>query len=247
MNLFNFGMKALWPIFAWIVLVASWWSAGFATDEKTSDSTLIDARLRMVDNQIAARGIKNKLVLAAMKAVERHLFVPAKYRVYAYEDRPLPIEHDQTISQPYIVGLMTELAGIDSTEKVLEIGTGSGYQAAVLSVLARQVFTIEIVKPLADSSGALLERLGYDNVTVRAGDGFVGWPEEAPFDAVIVTCAPEEIPPALIEQLGDGGRLVIPVGDIWQELVLLTKEGDKLKRKSIIPVRFVPMTGEAEK
>ena len=233
-------------MFAWLALVALGGSVGFATDERTRDSILTDARLRMVDYQIAARGIKNKRVLAAMKTVKRHLFVPAEYRALAYEDQPLPIEHDQTISQPYIVGLMTELAGIDSTEKVLEIGTGSGYQAAVLSELAKQVFTIEIVKPLADSSKALLERLGYDNVTVRAGDGFVGWPEEAPFDAVIVTCAPEEIPPALIEQLADGGRLVIPVGDFWQELMLLTKEGDKITRKSVELVRFVPMTGEAD-
>ena len=232
-------------MFAWMVLAALGGSAGFATDERTRDSTLIDARLKMVDRQIAARGIKSERVLAAMRAVERHRFIPIQYRALAYEDQPLPIAHDQTISQPYIVGLMTELAGIDSTEKVLEIGTGSGYQAAVLSVLAKQVFTIEIVEPLADSSKALLERLGYDNVTVRAGDGFVGWPDEAPFDAVIVTCAPEEIPPALIEQLAEGGRLVIPVGDIWQELILLTREGDKLKRESIIPVRFVPMTGEA--
>lgn len=234
-------------MFAWLALAVLGGSVGFAADERTRDSILKDDRLRMVDQQLAARGIKNERVLAAMKKVERHLFVPAEYRALAYEDQPLPIEHDQTISQPYIVGLMTELAGIDSTDKVLEIGTGSGYQAAVLSVLAKQVFTIEIVKPLADSSRALLERLGYDNVTVRAGDGFVGWPDEAPFDAVIVTCAPEEIPPALIEQLADGGRLVIPVGDFWQELMLLTKDGDKITRKSVELVRFVPMTGEAEK
>ncbi|UCC45839.1 MAG: protein-L-isoaspartate(D-aspartate) O-methyltransferase [Candidatus Zixiibacteriota bacterium] len=215
-------------------------------DEK-SDSTFAQARARMVQRQIASRGISDQRVLEALCKVERHRYVPKTYRSFAYDDTPLPIGYDQTISQPYIVALMTELADVDSTDRVLEIGTGSGYQAAILSLLASEVFTIEIVQPLADSAKARLSRLGYSNVTVRAGDGFRGWEEEAPFDAIVVTCAPEEIPPPLIDQLADSGRLVIPVGDMWQELILLTRDGDKINRQSVAPVRFVPMTGEAER
>ena len=222
---------------------------GIANCSGTKDSSdvLTQARLAMVEHQIVARGIRDERVLQACRTVPRDQFVPAKYWYLAYGDHPLPISHDQTISQPYIVALMTELLDIDSTDKVLEIGTGSGYQAAILSLLASEVFSIEIVEPLAKESRTLLEQLGYRNVTVRCGDGFRGWEEEAPFDCIIVTCAPTEIPQPLIDQLADGGRLVIPVGDDWQELILLTKDGDNIERISITPVRFVPMTGEADK
>lgn len=212
---------------------------------KETGDDLAQARAQMVEHQLTARGIRDVRVLQAFRQVERHRFVPPEYLSLAYGDHPLPIGHDQTISQPYIVALMTELVAVDSTDKVLEVGTGSGYQAAILSLLASRVYTIEILKPLAESARTRLEQLGYSNVTVRAGDGFRGWEEEAPFDGIIVTAAPTEIPPPLIEQLADGGRLVIPVGDHWQELILLTRDGDNIERTSITPVRFVPMTGEA--
>jgi len=196
---------------------------------------------RMVQSQIADRGVRDKRVLRVMQHTPRHLFVPASMKSMAYHDRPLPIGHDQTISQPYIVALMTELLELRGDEKVLEIGTGSGYQAAVLAQLAGTVYTIEIVEPLARSSAALLEKLGYENVEVRHGDGYQGWPEHAPFDRIIVTAAPEEIPPKLVDQLADGGIMVLPVGNYYQELVMLTKNRDKVVEKEIIPVRFVPM------
>jgi len=195
----------------------------------------------MVQSQIADRGVRDKRVLRVMQHTPRHLFVPASMKSMAYHDRPLPIGHDQTISQPYIVALMTELLELRGDEKVLEIGTGSGYQAAVLAQLAGTVYTIEIVEPLARSSAALLEKLGYENVEVRHGDGYQGWPEHAPFDRIIVTAAPEEIPPKLVDQLADGGIMVLPVGNYYQELVMLTKNRDKVVEKEIIPVRFVPM------
>jgi protein-L-isoaspartate(D-aspartate) O-methyltransferase len=200
-------------------------------------------REAMVTRQIQDRGIADERVLAAMRKVERHRFVPEKYQTKAYKDYPLPIGENQTISQPYIVGLMTDLLDLDGTEKVLEIGTGSGYQAAVLAELAAEVYTIEIVEPLADRSEALLCELGYKNITVRCGDGFAGWPELAPFDAIIVTCAPPKIPQPLIDQLALGGRLVIPVGNIYQELILLERKENELVTTRIAPVRFVPMTG----
>ena len=201
------------------------------------------AREAMVTRQIQDRGIADERVLAAMRKVERHRFVPEEYQTKAYKDYPLPIGENQTISQPYIVGLMTDLLDLDGTEKVLEIGTGSGYQAAVLAELAAEVYTIEIVEPLADRSEALLCELGYKNITVRCGDGFAGWPELAPFDAIIVTCAPPKIPQPLIDQLALGGRLVIPVGNIYQELILLERKENELVTTRITPVRFVPMTG----
>ncbi|MEP0828332.1 MAG: protein-L-isoaspartate(D-aspartate) O-methyltransferase [bacterium] len=201
----------------------------------------------MVDNQIVARGITDKNVIAAMRRIPRHLFVPKEEREQAYSDGPLPIGHSQTISQPYIVAIMTELLGIDSTSKVLEIGTGSGYQAAVLGEIADSVYTIEIVKPLAERAAQILDSLGYKNIFVRAGDGYQGWPEAAPFDAVIVTAAAPKIPQPLIEQLKTGGRLVIPVGELSQELYLVTKNEEGIVKQSIIPVRFVPMTGEVQK
>jgi protein-L-isoaspartate(D-aspartate) O-methyltransferase len=205
------------------------------------------ARHGMVATQIEARGVRDPRVLDALRRVERHRFVPDWLRDHAYEDRPLAIGHDQTISQPYVVALMTELARVKPGARVLEIGTGSGYQAAVLSVLAGQVYTIEIVEPLARQASARLEALGYRNVTVRAGDGYRGWPERAPFDAILVTAAPPEIPQPLLDQLAVGGRLVAPVGEGDQELVVVERTKAGNLRQRIIPVRFVPMTGEAQR
>ncbi|HSN15153.1 MAG TPA: protein-L-isoaspartate(D-aspartate) O-methyltransferase [Anaeromyxobacteraceae bacterium] len=201
----------------------------------------------MVATQIAARDISDARVLEAMRRVERHRFVPPSARSDAYGDHPLPIGHDQTISQPYIVALMTELARVKPGDRVLEVGTGSGYQAAVLAVLAKEVYTIEIVEPLAREAAGRLKALGYANVTVRAGDGYRGWPEHAPFDAILVTAAPPEIPQPLVDQLAVGGRLVAPVGEEWgaQELVVLERTPAGVKRRVVAPVRFVPMTGEA--
>jgi protein-L-isoaspartate(D-aspartate) O-methyltransferase len=203
-------------------------------------------RAEMVRTQIRGRGIDTARVLRAMETVPRHLFVPEEARGSAYDDHPLPIGHDQTISQPYIVALMTDLLDLDGDEKVLEIGTGSGYQAAVLGELADQVFSIEIVEPLATEARARLAELGYANVHVRAGDGYRGWPEEAPFDVIILTAAPPEIPQPLIDQLAVGGIMAAPVGDVYQELLVLEKSATGLSRREVIPVRFVPMTGEAQ-
>ena len=194
----------------------------------------------------AGRNITNARVLAVMEKVPRHEFVPEQQRNRAYEDRALPIGYDQTISQPYIVAFMTEQLDPQPTDRVLEIGTGSGYQAAVFAQLVAEVYTIEIIEPLAQRAEADLKRLGYTNIRVRAGDGCQGWPEAAPFDAIIVTCAPEQVPPPLVEQLRDGGRMIIPVGPIGdQELVLLCKRGEQLEQRAVLSVRFVPMTGGA--
>jgi protein-L-isoaspartate(D-aspartate) O-methyltransferase len=180
-----------------------------------------------------------------MSRVPRHEFVPERLRSDAYADHPLPIGHGKTISQPYIVAFMTEQLEPKPTDRVLEIGTGCGYQAAVLAELVAQVYTVEIVEELAQRAAADLKRLGYTNAHVRAGDGYKGWAEAAPFDSVIVTCAPERIPQPLIDQLKDGGRMMIPVGRIWnQDLVLLRKSGGKLEQQEVLPVSFVPMTGE---
>jgi len=200
----------------------------------------------MVRQQLTAPGrdITNARVLAAMGKVPRHELVPAALQAQAYGDYPLPIGFEQTISQPFIVAFMTEKLEPKTTDKVLEIGTGSGYQAAVLAELVCEVYTIEIVEPLARRAEADLKRLGYTNIFVRAGDGYKGWPEAAPFDAVIVTCAPEHVPQPLVEQLKAGGRMIIPVGPAGnQELYLLSKKGDKVERRAVLPVRFVPMTG----
>lgn len=201
----------------------------------------------MVAEQIERRGVKDPRVLEAMRKVPRHEFVPEDERAEAYDDRPLPIGHGQTISQPYIVAFMTEALALKGTEKVLEVGTGSGYQAAVLSGLAKEVFTIEIVEPLGKRAEEVLKKLGYKNVTVRVGDGYRGWREEAPFDAIIVTCAPDAVPEPLVHQLAEGGRMIIPVGPEGkaQQLVLLKKRHGKLHQQEILPVRFVPMTGES--
>ena len=201
-------------------------------------------REQMVAQQIASRDVRDVQTLAAMRKVPRHLFVPPALAGQAYEDHPLPIGHGQTISQPYIVAFMTEALALDGTETVLEVGTGSGYQAAVLAEIVPRVRSIEIVAPLAKESGELLKRLGYANVEVRAGDGYQGWPSAAPFDAIIVTAAAPRIPEPLKEQLRDGGRLILPVGDEWQELVVVTRRGDRFEEKRVLPVRFVPMTGE---
>lgn len=197
---------------------------------------------RMVAIQIEGRGIRDSRVLDVMRHTPRHLFVPPEYAKHAYSDYPLPIGEGQTVSQPYIVALMTELLQLDKNDRVLEIGTGSGYQAAILAQLAEKVYTIEIVQSLADSAKNRLQSMGYNNIVVRRGDGYKGWPEHAPFDKIIVTAAPGEIPPALVEQLKVGGLMVIPVGDQWQALQVIHKVKEQdIKIKIIAAVRFVPM------
>jgi protein-L-isoaspartate(D-aspartate) O-methyltransferase len=199
-------------------------------------------REQMVKWQIEARGVTDKRVLDAMRKVERHLFVPAELASYAYADQPLPVGYNQTISQPYIVAFMTEALQLDPGSKVLEIGTGSGYQAAVLAELCDSVFTIEIVEELGTKARSLLKVLHYDNVFVKIGDGYQGWAEYAPFDAIIVTCAPTHVPDPLKEQLVEGGKMIIPVGETnYQELILLIKKKGRLIQQAVLPVRFVPM------
>ena len=201
----------------------------------------------MVKYQIEKRGITNTDILQVMRNTPRHLFVPPALSTMAYNDYPLPIGEDQTISQPYIVALMTDLLKLSGDEKILEIGTGSGYQAAVLSQLVDSVYTIEIVESLANTAKKRLDNLNYKNVVVKHGDGYKGWPSLAPFDAIIVTAAPEKVPQTLINQLKVGGNIVIPVGNKWQELQLITKtDNNKTKKKTVIPVRFVPMVHPTE-
>jgi protein-L-isoaspartate(D-aspartate) O-methyltransferase len=219
------------------------------SNPEPSEVVMAAARTRMVRDQLAAPGrdVRDPRVLEAMAKVPRHEFVPEGWRREAYADHPLPIGHDQTISQPYIVAFMTEQLALKPTDRVLEIGTGSGYQAAVLSELAGEVYSVEIVEPLAAEAARTLERLGYGKVKVKTGDGYQGWPEHAPFDAIIVTCAPDHVPQPLVDQLRVGGRMIIPVtGTYQQELHLLVKEGQEVRRRAVLPVRFVPMTGEAE-
>jgi protein-L-isoaspartate(D-aspartate) O-methyltransferase len=207
-------------------------------------------RTKMVDDQIKERAIRDDRIIAAMMKIPRHLFVPQENRQYAYADAPLPIEFGQAISQPYIVAIMCERVKLKQGDKVLEIGTGSGYGAAVLAELTDKVYTIEILEPLAEIARKRLAGLGYSQVHVRAADGYAGWPEAAPFDAIIITCAVEEPPPELIKQLAVGGRMCVPVGPSngSQQLVVLTREKDgTLSKEYITPVRFVPMTGEAQK
>jgi len=212
------------------------------------EARLADVRSRMVERQIAARGIHHPGVLAAMADVPRHRFVDRESWEVAYEDRPHEIGHGQTISQPYIVALMTDLARPVSTDRALEIGTGCGYQAAVLSRLVSEVYSLEIVEPLADRARETLASLGYDNVHVRCGDGYRGWPERGPFEIILVTAAPEHLPRPLVEQLAPGGRMVIPIGRESQELLVIEKSDDgKLHPSSVAAVMFVPMTGEVRK
>ena len=194
------------------------------------------------------RGISGERVLAAMRKVPREEFVPEQFRAESYLDQPLPIGYDQTISQPYIVAFMTGELRPQPQDRVLEIGTGSGYQAAILAEIVAEVYSIEIIEPLAKTAEATLQRLGYKNVQVKVGDGYKGWVEHAPFDAVIVTCAPDHVPKPLVDQLKEGGRMIIPVGPFGdQELYLLEKENGQLRQRAVSPVRFVPMTGEATK
>jgi protein-L-isoaspartate(D-aspartate) O-methyltransferase len=209
----------------------------------TSD-TRQNARAHMVETQLKAREIRDAAVLKAMSRVPRHLFVPSDVRPFAYEDRPLPIGRGQTISQPFIVAYMTEALQLQPSHTVLEIGTGSGYQAAVLAELVRQVYTIEIVPDLAASARRTLAEAGYKNVEVRAGNGYLGWPEHAPYPRIVVTAAPPEIPKALIDQLAVGGIMVVPVGTGYQEMVVVSKTANGITQKRTIPVRFVPMVSK---
>lgn len=205
-----------------------------------SDDTTAQ-RTAMVETQIRARGIDDEKVLAAMRKVPRHLFVPEEMRPFAYGDEPLPIGEGQTISQPYIVAYMTQALRLSGEERVLEVGTGSGYQAAVLAEIARQVFTVELVAALSEKARALLESLGYRNVSAKVADGTLGWEENAPFDAIMVTAAAPAVPKKLEEQLAPGGRMIIPVGEGFQELYLVTRERRGLRKRRLLPVRFVPL------
>ncbi|MDD3089167.1 MAG: protein-L-isoaspartate(D-aspartate) O-methyltransferase [Candidatus Omnitrophica bacterium] len=222
-----------------IVLVCVCASNSFGEDDGFAAK-----RRYMVDAQIKARGVSDLRVLEVMKKVPRHLFIPENIRHLAYEDYPLPIGWGQTISQPYIVGFMTEAAGISSSDKVLEIGTGSGYQAAVLSELAGSVYTVEIVEELAALSVKTLAERGYGNVHVRYGNGYEGWPEEAPFDVIMVTAAPPGFPEKLMSQLKEGGRMVLPVGTAYQQLYVVERTPSGFKKTPVLNVRFVPMIGE---
>ena len=212
----------------------------------SEEGAIVLNRQRMVDQQIERRGITDKRVLDAMRKVKRHLFVPERLRNAAYEDTPLPIGHGQTISQPYIVAYMTQAAKVGPNDRILEIGTGSGYQAAVLAEIAKEVYTIEILQPLADSARLRLEEMGYKNVKVKRGDGYKGWREYAPFDAIIVTAAPSEIPEELTSQLKTDGRMVVPIGLFYQELYLITRTESGFKKEALLPVAFVPMIHPSE-
>jgi len=203
-------------------------------------------RKQMIEEQVVKRGVRNPQVLRALEKVERPLFVPDSLREEAYTDGPLPIGYGQTISQPYIVAFMTEALKVDSGDKVLEVGTGSGYQAAILAEIVKEVYTIEILGPLAESAQERLKRLGYQNIFVKHGDGYKGWSEYAPFDAIIVTAAPNEIPEELLKQLKAGGRMVIPIGSFYQELYRITKTEKGILEEKLLPVRFVPMIKDKE-
>jgi protein-L-isoaspartate(D-aspartate) O-methyltransferase len=215
-----------------------------ALSEENEDR--LEERMKMVDTQIRRRGVTDEDVLAALERVPRHAFVPDQYQSQAYADHPLPIGHGQTISQPYIVALMTELLELETTDRVLEIGTGSGYQAAILAEIVAEVYTVEIIEPLAIEARERLERLGYDNIHTLHADGYFGWEEHAPYDAIIVTAAPDHIPQPLVQQLEDGAKLVIPVGPPggYQTLWQITREGEQVKKRNVTGVLFVPLTGE---
>jgi protein-L-isoaspartate(D-aspartate) O-methyltransferase len=223
--------------------------AFFISGQNRPDQDFLKEREAMVRDQIAARGVKGAAVLKAMLKVPRHLFVPESYRREAYGDYPLPIGGGQTISQPYIVAFMTESLALKPGDKVLEIGTGSGYQAAVLACLADHVYSIEIDPDLARKSAAVLKSAGFPNVRIKSGDGFFGWPEHAPFDAIIVTCAADRVPPRLLDQLGEGGRLILPLEKqpAYQVLTLFTRRKGRSEARELLDVRFVPMTGDVKK
>jgi len=221
-----------------IILAYFIWTGCISAEDEQS---FCHKRKAMVERQIKARGVSDEKVLKAMTTVKRHLFVPESLSEDAYRDTPLPIGYEQTISQPYIVAYMTEVLDLSDTDRILEIGTGSGYQAAVLAEIVSEVYTIELLEELANSAAEKLQKLGYKNVTVKCGDGYKGWPRYAPYDAIIVTAAPAEIPQTLIDQLRIGGKMVLPVGVFFQELYVIEKTKDGTVKKELIPVRFVPM------
>jgi protein-L-isoaspartate(D-aspartate) O-methyltransferase len=238
-------MQALQRISLWpVLLVSALACAAGGISQQAPPGDRDAERRRMVDEQLLARDIKDARVLDAMRRVPRHEFVPEERRSQAYFDSPLPIGHGQTISQPYIVAFMTQALEISPEHRVLEIGTGSAYQAAILATLAKEVYTIEIVAPLAERARETLTRLGYRNVQVRSGNGYFGWPEQAPFDRIMVTAAPDEVPSALVEQLKVNGLMAIPVGTITQELRILRRTASGIETLATLPVRFVPMTGK---
>jgi protein-L-isoaspartate(D-aspartate) O-methyltransferase len=235
-----------WPqwLGAVLAMAALACSAGAPEEQPPSSRDWAAERQRMVDQQLRARDIRSPRVLHAMLSVQRHLFIPAANRSEAYQDSPVPIGYGQTISQPYIVAFMTQALEIESGDRVLEIGTGSGYQAAVLAMLAKQVYSIEILAPLADRARETLAALGYRNVEVRTGNGYLGWPEQAPFDRIMVTAAPDEVPEALVRQLKIGGLMAVPVGAVMQELRILRRTDGGTETLDTLPVRFVPMTNK---
>jgi protein-L-isoaspartate(D-aspartate) O-methyltransferase len=231
----------------WLFVIGLFLSAGCHSNPKSS-SEFAAERKKMVEEQLRPRGIRDERILAAMGKVPREEFVPQNMRAQAYDDKAMPLGNNSTISQPLIVALMTEQVRPQPNDRVLEIGTGSGYQSAVLAELVKDVYTIEIVESLAKDASARLARLGYNNAHVKVGDGYQGWPEVAPFDAIIVTCAPDKIPPPLTQQLKDNGRMLVPVGSgMEQQLYLLEKKNGQLAQTAILPVRFVPMVGQAAK
>ncbi len=245
-------MLAGWHVQSWIAallgvqLLIPGTSQGTGTGPSPRPFDRQAERDRMVNDQIVARGVKDPAVIEALRWIPRHRFVLEPEAEMAYEDRPLPIGYEQTISQPYIVAFMTEALQLQGKKKVLEIGTGSGYQAAVLATIVHQVFTIEIVEPLAERAAGTLKEVGCDNVTVRTGDGYQGWPEEAPFDGIIVTAASDHVPEPLLEQLAIGGRLILPIGKFQQDLVVVRRTEKGYEQTTVLPVAFVPMTGEAQ-